>query len=186
MADRIAVMNAGKIQQFDVPEKIFNLPANYFVADFVGEPSMNFLSCSVRQDGENFYVEGDGFRVAVEEHWIKSSKAWEKGEDSLILGMRPEHILLHPEEKRHEKNLIEGKIYVVEPLGTESIYDIEVGSKVVRVRAITSQTRFLNTQMGHPAWLEFSPDRMYLFNAKTGETLAQAQFALMGEEETTV
>jgi len=181
MADRIAVLNFGEIQQFDPPERIFNLPSNRFVANFVGEPSMNFLLCSIRQDGKNVYVEGDGFRVAIEESWIKGSKAWEKGEDSLTLGIRPEHILLHPEEKRKEKNLIGGKIYVVEPLGTESIYDIEVGSKVVRARAITSQTRFLNSQMGHPAWLEFDPDRMYLFDSKTEETLAQARFAIMEE-----
>ncbi len=186
MADRIAVLNFGEIQQFDTPERIFNLPANRFVANFVGEPSMNFLPCSIRQDGKNFYVEGDGFQVAIEESWIKGSKAWGKEENSLTLGIRPEHILLQPEEKRKEKNLIGGKIYVVEPLGTESIYDIEVGNKVVRVRAITSQTRFLNTKMGHPAWLEFDPDRIYLFDSKTEETLAQAQFALKGEENTTI
>jgi multiple sugar transport system ATP-binding protein len=185
MADRIAVMNAGVIQQFDVPEKIFNLPANHFVADFVGEPSMNFLACSIRQDEKNFYVEGDGFQVAIEESWIKGSKAWGKSENSFTLGIRPEHILLHPEENQKERDLIGGKIYVVEPLGTESIYDIEVGSKVVRVRAITSQTRFLDTQIGHPAWLEFASDRIYLFDSETGEALAQAQFALMGEEKTT-
>jgi multiple sugar transport system ATP-binding protein len=186
MADRIAVLNFGEIQQFDTPERIFNLPSNRFVANFVGEPSMNFLPCSIRQDGKNFSVEGDGFQVAIEESWIKSSKAWGKGENSLILGIRPEHILLHPEGKRKEKSLIEGKIYVVEPLGTESIYDIEVGNTVVRVRAITSQTRFLNTQMGHPAWLEFEPDRIYLFDSKTEEALAQAQFALMEEKKTTI
>ena len=181
MGDRIAVLNLGEIQQFDTPDRIFNVPSNRFVANFVGEPSMNFLPCSIRQEGKNLYLEGDGFRVGVQESWVKASKAWERVGESFILGIRPEHILLHPDEKRKEKALIEGRIYVVEPLGTENIYDIEVGKAIVRVRTVAAQTRFLNSTMGQAAWLEFDADRIYLFDPKTEETLAQAQFALAQE-----
>ena len=176
MADRIAVLNLGKIQQFDPPEKIYSLPANRFVANFVGEPSMNFLPCSLRQEGGKSYIQGEGFQVEIQESWIKQSKSWGK-DGSLILGIRPEHINLYPGEKQREKNLILGKIYVVEPLGAENIYDIEVGKAIVRVKMNASQSGMLNSSMGAAVGVEFDPERLYLFDPKTEETLTQAQFA---------
>lgn len=184
MADRIAVMNEGEIQQYDKPERIFNLPSNRFVANFVGEPSMNLLPCAIREDKERIYLEGDGFRTEIQSSWIKGTKAWGGVRDSLVLGIRPEHILLHPEQMRKEKDLVEGRVYVVEPLGTETIYDIEVGNQVVRVRALTAQARFLDAHMGAPAWLEFDSDRIYLFDPETEETISQARFSMMQEQDT--
>lgn len=181
MADRIAVMNQGEIQQFDAPERIFNRPSNRFVANFIGDPSMNFLQCAIREDGDRIYLEGDGFRTEVQTSWIRGSAAWKRFRDSLVLGIRPEHILLQPQQKSKEKDLVEGRIYVVEPLGTESIYDIEVGSQVVRVKALKAQTRFLNAQMGSPVWLEFDSDWLYLFDPETEETICQARFSIMQE-----
>ncbi len=178
MADRIAVMNAGVIQQFDTPDRIFNLPANRFVANFVGEPSMNFLDCSAGREDGKLYLQGKGFRVQVDPDWFRQLEVGGSGPLSLVLGIRPEHIRLHAGREKVPFDLIKGKVYVEEPLGTEVIYDIEIGDKVVRARALADQTRPLNLKMGSEVLVEFKADSIYLFNAQAESTILQAQFAL--------
>ncbi len=177
MGDRIAVLNEGMIQQFDTPARIFNLPANRFVANFVGEPSMNFVPCSVSRSGGALALQGQGFRLDVHESWFKGSRAAGVAEGGFILGIRPEHLRLHPCGSRDVENLVNGKIYIVEPLGTEVIYDVEIGDKVVRVKTMTDHVKDLVVDMGDPVCVEFPANSLYLFDERTEQTLAQAEFA---------
>ncbi len=181
MADRIAVMNLGVIQQFDTPERIFNLPANRFVANFVGEPSMNFLSCTARREAGRIYLQGNGFRVQVDAGWFGRLKENGKSPGALLLGIRPEHVRLHTAQGGTPFELIKGKIYVEEPLGTDVIYDIEIGDQIVRVRTLADQTKSLNLRMGDTALVEFKSDSIYLFDEQAESTVLQAQFALQQE-----
>ncbi len=181
MGDRIAVINEGKIQQFDTPSRIFNLPANRFVANFVGEPSMNFVSCAFGREGGSCFLSGNGFKLGVDEGWAKKCGIAESGNDRLTLGVRPEHVRLHGRRQNGASNLVEGKIYIVEPLGTEIIFDVEVGDSIVRVKTMTEQVKGLGMDMGEPVLLEFPSDSLYLFDERTGRTVAEAQFALAAE-----
>ena len=182
MGDRIAVLNEGLIQQFDTPEKIFNLPSNTFVANFVGEPSMNFIPCSPSRSGGALSLEGKGFKVTVREAWFNKSKAAGRVDSGLTLGIRPEHLRLRPAGANGTPNLVDGKIYIVEPLGTEIIFDVEIGDKVVRVKTMTDNVKDLAVDMGDPVRVEFPASSFYLFDDRTGETLAQAEFATASEE----
>ena len=66
MADRMAVMDGGVLQQYDRPERVFENPVNLFVAGFVGSPAMNFLKTRVANGGTGAVLEGaDGWRVAL-------------------------------------------------------------------------------------------------------------------------
>ena len=65
MGDRIVVMHEGVIQQVGPPMEIYQSPANHFVAGFIGSPSMNFLSATVRAEGGQTILEGGGFRVPL-------------------------------------------------------------------------------------------------------------------------
>ena len=56
LADRIAIMKGGEVQQFGTPQEVYDEPANIFVAGFMGSPSMNFIRCEVGQEGEQFHV----------------------------------------------------------------------------------------------------------------------------------
>ncbi len=177
MGDRIAVLNEGVIQQFDTPAKIFNLPANRFVANFVGEPSMNFIPCSAARSGGVFRLQGKGFSIEASEPWFTGSAAAGRSDNELTLGIRPEHLKLYPAGASGVANLVPGKIYIVEPLGTEIIYDVEIGDRIVRVKALTDHVKDLKVDMGDPVGVEFPSTSFYLFDERTGKTLAQAQFA---------
>ena len=63
MADRIAVMNGGLLQQYDAPDEIYNRPVNTFVAGFIGSPSMNFIDAKVVKNTEGYLLDAGGFRV---------------------------------------------------------------------------------------------------------------------------
>jgi ABC-type sugar transport system ATPase subunit len=93
------------------------------------------------------------------------------------MGIRPEHIRFQ-RNAEGRKETVRGKLYVIEPLGTEVIYDLEIGQKVVRVRAFEEQLQGLNVRMGQVINLEFPQDFIYLFDGETGKTVAQASFAL--------
>jgi multiple sugar transport system ATP-binding protein len=181
MGDRIAVINEGKVQQFETPARIFNLPANRFVANFVGEPSMNFISCTLAQEAGSYYLLGKGFKIGVAAEWLKSTRALTINSGSLTFGVRPEHMRLHARRRDGVANLVDGRIYVVEPLGTEIIYSVEVGDTIVRVKAMTEQMEEIDVDMGDPVVLEFPSETLYLFDEQTGGTVANAQFALARE-----
>jgi multiple sugar transport system ATP-binding protein len=182
MGDRIAVMNKGDIQQFDRPDRIFNLPANLFVANFVGEPSMNFLDCVlVREDG-SFRLEAPGLKVKVDEKWLKASQVLSAGASpGLILGIRPEHVRIRPGRQSGYEYCGQGRVYVVEPLGSEVIYDVEIGKAIVRIKVFEEEAKRLAINMGDSVLLEFPSESIYLFNKESEKTLAQAGFALAEE-----
>jgi multiple sugar transport system ATP-binding protein len=179
MGDRIAVLNQGVIQQFDTPDRIFNLPANLFVANFVGEPGMNFLGCTLKREGEALRLEAPGLRVTVEEAWLKSSQAAiNGGRAELVMGIRPEHVKLHSDRAGGGHSQYgEGKVYVVEPLGSEVIYDVEIGNKIVRIKVTEQEAKRLAVGMGDRVFVEFPSDSIYLFDKETEKTIAQAGFA---------
>lgn len=166
MADNIAVMDFGVLQQFGTPEEIYNQPTNTFVAGFIGSPNMNFASCSYQvEDGTGFLVqERSNARVAVDE---KRRRILEQRPDNsdLILGIRPEHICVHPHPTSDD--LWEAAVYVVEPLGPKTIVHVKVGETVVRVAALADY----HPAIGDTQWLELNTDYMHIFDAQTGQVI---------------
>ncbi|WP_456267634.1 sn-glycerol-3-phosphate ABC transporter ATP-binding protein UgpC [Kushneria sp. AK178] len=106
MADRLVVMNAGRIEQIGTPMTLFRKPATRFVAGFIGSPAMNFLTCTAGD------LPGWLPRVPVE------TDAPLTGE--LSVGIRPEHMALTAPGAGH----IEARIELVEPLGSESLVHV--------------------------------------------------------------
>jgi ABC-type sugar transport system ATPase subunit len=174
MADRIVVMNQGVKQQTGTPQQVFDTPANLFVATFVGEPSMNVLPCALLRNGATLLLAGSGFAIEAPPDWLDSGLALGGGE--CMLGVRPHHITMVGPEQRATPNVLEGKVYAVESMGSERIYDIEIGAAVIRVRAETAKTGFVDAEVGHTAWCRIDPNKLYLFDLHTHETVAQARF----------
>ena len=118
LADRIAVMKDGQVQQFGTPYEIYNNPANRFVADFMGSPPMNFLECVVLDDKLVIESQGQKFEIQVT-HGERLKSA---GLETVILGIRPEMIT---EPKPYAEGAlvhnIPMQVEVTEPMGPDTI-----------------------------------------------------------------
>ncbi|MGA3392839.1 ABC transporter ATP-binding protein [Lactiplantibacillus pentosus] len=119
MADRIVIMNDGKVQQVGTPDDLYNRPTNKFVAGFMGSPSMNFFDAELKNGRVS---NGRGLDVAVPEGRLKVLR--EQGYDGkkLIVGIRPEDI--HTEQVALEAMAdakVEATVEVSEFLGTDSM-----------------------------------------------------------------
>lgn len=118
MADRIAVLKDGVLQQLDTPQNLYDHPQNVFVAGFIGSPSMNFFDATITGNKNEMYVSSDAFRVRVPRNASDSLMAHQG--KKVIFGMRPEDIHAKeyvPSGVKGEKVL--GRVEVQELMGNE-------------------------------------------------------------------
>jgi multiple sugar transport system ATP-binding protein len=145
MANRIAVMHGGKLQQFDTPDAVYNRPANRFVASFIGTPSMNQLEGQV--DGNRFHVAGHSIGID------RSRFTDDLGTGGYALGVRPEFVDIGNGD-------LPAKIRLVENTGHEQIVTLEL-TDGTRLLARTDAARRLD--VGQSVTLGFHPDAIHLF-----------------------
>lgn len=130
MADRIAVMKDGLLQQFDTPMNSYNQPANIFVAGFIGSPAMNFIAGKIN-DQKVFEDESQSVKLDLSSFAPKTVKA-----GNWILGIRPEDI--HGDNGLQIESYIPFQVYVeaMEPLGSDSFLYGKLGGKdlIARLR----------------------------------------------------
>lgn len=124
LADRIAVMKDGIVQQFGTPQQVYDDPANIFVAGFMGSPSMNFLECSVMKaaDGYTVEIESQGKNFALPVDPSQADLSAYEGK-SVTLGIRPEqitHVMPHVEAQPFVTR-VPVKIEVTEPTGADTL-----------------------------------------------------------------
>jgi multiple sugar transport system ATP-binding protein len=163
MADRIAIMDVGVLQQYDAPSNIYDHPRNLFVADFIGTPSMNFIDCSFAETKERVLLESSDFSFPVSEFGglIKDRAT----SSELVLGIRPSDISLHKEKP--SEDAIQAKVDITEPLGDKLIIDLSIGENLVK--ALTSVSS--RVEIGEKLWILFDRQRMHVFDKKTRETI---------------
>ena len=155
MADRIAVMNAGRIEQIGSPQEVYDRPASMFVADFIGSPPMNFLHFESGLQSGDRVVKFRDISVAVPE--IREQRSV----GPLVLGVRPEHILFS------DVAPIRGRVFGAEYLGTTQIVTVETEQGRVKARLSSSQL----VQVGETVGLSFRSDSLALFDARTGSAI---------------
>ena len=117
LADKIVVLKDGEVMQVGAPMDLFNMPANEFVAGFLGSPKMNFFDGNVskiKADKSSATFSGDGIKGSE----IRLVSAEKTDGDAVRLGVRPQHLQLDP------KGTIHGKVTLVERLGTETIVEL--------------------------------------------------------------
>jgi multiple sugar transport system ATP-binding protein len=98
LATRMAVMRAGKIQQFDRPEQVYARPANMFVAGFLGSPSMNFIAGQLRLASGRVEFDSAAFKRDVSDDAFAVPP---NDSQSVVLGVRPEHLRMVPPDAPH-------------------------------------------------------------------------------------
>ncbi len=108
LADRIVVLNAGRVEQIGTPEDLYLRPRNRFIAGFIGSPAMNFLPCRFTIDGDTLRAETTAGRVC-HARFVAVDEAATEG----TLGVRPEHL----SDCGEAEALVSGRVEVVEYLG---------------------------------------------------------------------
>ncbi|MGD9537625.1 MAG: ABC transporter ATP-binding protein [Alphaproteobacteria bacterium] len=159
MADSIAVMHEGVLQQFGTPSEIYNHPANEWVAGFVGEPPMNFLNCRLERGAEGVAVVHPAFRLDLSDAQRRLLEEKE-AEAEVRLGVRPDTIAY-----RAGAGLdIPAKVYVTEPLGGDMIVEVQLGADRVTVKTKIGPSGNLDD----PCSLAFDTAQVHLFAASSG------------------
>ena len=158
LADRVAVFNAGRIEQVGAPLDLYHNPANLFVAGFIGSPKMNFIAATleVATDTHATVRLADGTRIDTH----IDARAQQAGA-SLTLGVRPEHLVVHAAPV---PNSLTSKVHVLENLGEVIYLYLEVAGAAASVVAKTSPDSSL--QVSDAAYLAVAPNRCHLFDAK--------------------
>jgi multiple sugar transport system ATP-binding protein len=140
----VAVMNKGRVQQFDTPLNIYNQPANRFVAEFVGSPSMNFIDGRI----EGGVFVSDSIKVPVN-----------KPDGEISLGIRPEHIHVLTEPR---DGAIPARVYVTELMGNETFVFLSVGGHKLIARAPAD----FRAEVESMVWLQLDTQKVHFFAKK--------------------
>ncbi|MEZ5667053.1 MAG: ABC transporter ATP-binding protein [Alphaproteobacteria bacterium] len=161
MADKIAVMHEGVLQQYGTPAEIYDHPVNEWVAGFVGEPPMNFVDCELRGDGGAVLVTHPSFAVPM-------TAAQAAGLDGVAggaarMGVRPDDVAIAMEASGPHS--FQAKVFVTEPIGGDMLVDTELADgRRVLVRTKPGFTG----KAGETCWLTFNANRWHLFSSADG------------------
>ena len=163
MADKMAVMNGGLLQQYDAPAEVFAHPANTFVASFVGSPAMNLVPLKmVEANGQIALASPEGWQV-----WLSPERAQvarRASTNAVILGARHSTIRLH---KSAVPGAVAGQAYIVEPTGDVTFVQVKLGAAVV----IVSVEPSVSVAPDEPVWIEFDQSKIHLFDGETQNAL---------------
>ncbi len=148
LGTRIAVLNQGRLVQFDTPKEIYHRPATRFVAEFIGRPAMNTIDGRI--EGGVFRANGFSLPVAG------------RGDGKTVLGIRPEHIVPH---RAPREGALACRLDVLELVEPDVLLFVECGgqSLIVRSKADSSEL-----SSGAELHLELPPERLHFFDAGTG------------------
>jgi multiple sugar transport system ATP-binding protein len=180
LGQRVAVIDEGRVLQCDVPQRLYDRPANVFVAAFIGTPAMNLVEASIEGDEVVF----GGFRLRLDEH-----RRPQDSPTKVILGIRPEAF----EESAGAGATLEVTPAVVEELGSETHVFFPVDAPPVTVEVLErsaedeatllpeSKALFAarvgpatQARVGAPIRLAVDPRRLHFFDPRTGARLPVA------------
>ncbi|GLS20268.1 sugar ABC transporter ATP-binding protein [Labrys miyagiensis] len=167
MADKMAVMHGGCLQQYDTPANVFANPINTFVASFVGSPAMSLIPVDVATEGGGTVLRGaSGWTLPLSA--INARKAQGSSNGKAVLGARHSTLKLH---RTALPGAVPGKVYSVEPTGDVTFAQIIVDAEVVNISLDPSVV----IQPDEAVWIEFDQDRMHLFDGQTTMALKAAE-----------
>ena len=175
MADRIAVLEAGKIQQLGTPAEIYNHPENLFVAGFVGNPSMNCIPCDISSTNGELQLRlahdlGTDNSVTIQDTRISKMLNDRDSERDLVFGVHPEDIVV---SHQSIPNAFQAEVYSAEPLGAETIVEITLGTDTSGAHAILKASTAPNfeAEIGQHLYVTFVSERMHFFDKTTGNAI---------------
>lgn len=150
LADRVAVLYQGKIQQLDTPKEIYNNPSSLFVASFIGSPGMNFIKGSL----SNGLFNGSGCEVNGFSNLSNGS---------VTLGVRPEDVELTDSDTPH----LRAEVYSVEMTGECTLVTVKVDDNYVICRA----SKYCELEIGQTVGFNFNTEHTYLFDSMSEQRI---------------
>ncbi len=151
MADEIVLMHDGEIEQIGTPDEVYDRPANRFVADFIGTPSMNFLSGEVVADNGSPAFRAENVQVSLPDSVPATSGR------KITCGLRPADLSLS------ETGSINGKLILAEKTGADIHLHVAVGDRNI----VAVVPRSANVAAGQTVRLAIDPAKVHLFDAVT-------------------
>ena len=166
LADRVVVMNNGRIEQIGTPQELYHHPRTRFVAGFIGSPAMNFIPCRLEKNGAGLKVRiSDTINLPVPSN--KATRYQSSVGKQVILGLRPEHIT-EPRQNGHEDgSSFSAMLDVVEPMGMETMVFFTVNGTEICGRVEPSSVGNAGTTMRLLANL----DHLHLIDAASGNVV---------------
>jgi len=164
MADRIALLNEGKIVQTGTPSVLYHKPVNLFVAGFIGSPPMNFFSVSLKHsENQGYVLDAGDFEINLPTELAKIIAESTSATD-LILGIRPEDIIV---SKEPIENSFVAEVYVVEPLGSETIVNLKVGEYVFKSKVLGE----FKAAPGDRVYVRFKISKIHVFEKSSKKAI---------------
>ena len=133
MGDRVAVLKAGRLEQVDAPQRLYDHPNTIFVAGFMGSPSMNLAEAQVSSENGRLFaeLEDGGIRLHVPDEALEQyPRVGDYAGQRVAVGMRPEHFALR-EEVKDDQVLPGREIALVEMLGSEMLVHFKTGARPI-------------------------------------------------------
>ncbi|QNA91606.1 MULTISPECIES: ABC transporter ATP-binding protein [unclassified Microbacterium] len=160
MATKIAVLNAGRVEQYGTPEQVYDRPESVFVAGFLGSPAMNLLDARVTADAGRITVSAEGVAGDL---WAGDSTPLD-----VVLGFRPEHLQIVDAASAAAPGVsVAVTVDIVENLGGEQILTCLTGAGRVHMRT----SRDVRVAGGDELTLHVASEHVHLFDRSTGRRL---------------
>ncbi len=131
LADRIAIMKSGVIQQLDAPLTIYNKPVNLYVAGFIGSPAMNIMRGTISTSGKGASFVTNGVSISLADY--ETENTYTHGQE-VILGVRPEHII------PGAKDGVDAEIELEEPMGADSLIWLKIAGQSISARVASDHS----------------------------------------------
>ena len=166
MADRIAIMNDGVLQQVGTPAEVYSHPVNLFVAQFIGSPIMNVAKGAVRPgNGNTQVILGDNdANLEFSQKLYPMIVDKKHGEDELSIGVRPEGVQV---ARTQTAGYVPVEAHIIEPLGPFDIVDLKFGKQMMRARTPSGYV----AKAGDVVWAKLDETQTHFFSTRTGESL---------------
>jgi multiple sugar transport system ATP-binding protein len=165
LADRIAIMSEGVLQQAGTPAEVYEHPTNLFVAQFVGSPIMNVVDCQVEAAEAGMLMRLAGMAEPFVLGPRASATLREATNGELALGIRPEAIAV---SRAAAAGAVPAHVHLIEPMGAYDIVDIAMGhaagSATLRARTASQFVR----RQGDAVWVSLSDARTHFFDKRSG------------------
>lgn len=167
MSTRVAIFFDGILEQVDTPLNVYQNPASQRIADFIGNPRINFVYGKARCQNGRLFVQSDLGTYEYDDHYFTTNEFPKSGEFDCILGIRPEQMRLH---KSPQTNTIEAKVYASQPAGSETLIQMQIAN----TKLLAKEIGVANYDQDQNIHIYVNPAIINVFNKETGKLIKLA------------
>lgn len=161
MADKVAILNNGKVEQYAGVNEAYNHPATVFAGTYLGYPAMNVIKCAMEEREEKLLLGAGSFTLDVTalKDKLKSSAK------EVVLGIRPEHLNISEQPLKEMDASFEAKIVVGEVIGSDTIVHLRLGPHLLKAFV----PEIYRARLGKTIWISFNLSNIHIFDGTTSK-----------------